>query len=292
MKYDKTNYLSQTETKDFESWKTEQPYYKMKATYVLEKAYEEYKGDQEQLRKEGIKQVLKCPKCLKMEETEILVLPDHKFKEYYCESCLEKKEEEEKQERIESEKQRIHKEKINRDVEFLNILPPRFEEVISNKNKSSNKELNSICSVYYGGFGTGKTWAAYKIAYDLFSSLKINKYRHITEVGMMNEIKAGFRDSSFDSRVNRFKEEDLLIVDEMGKNNDSDFNKAQVFEILNYRYDWEKKTILICNCEEKEELYTILSPAILDRFRENIIKFGGSSRRYKQKQEDKGAKNE
>ncbi|MCP4354464.1 MAG: ATP-binding protein, partial [Proteobacteria bacterium] len=85
---------------------------------------------------------------------------------------------------------------------------------------------------------------------------------------------------TFDSRVESFKNVDLLIVDEMGKNNDSDFNKAQIFEILNHRYDWEKKTILICNCEEKKELYEILSHAILDRFREEIILMDGVSKRY------------
>jgi DNA replication protein DnaC len=161
---------------------------------------------------------------------------------------------------------------------FKNMIPNRYEGV-----SFTAKEIDEYiptCTILYGGFGTGKTWRAYETAFQLYKKGWVSGFQHITEIGIINEIKAGFVDNSFDIRVKKFKEIDLLIVDEMGKNNDSDFNKAQIFEILNYRYDWEKKTILICNCEDKKELYDILSPAILDRFRERIVKMDGKSKRY------------
>ena len=81
-------------------------------------------------------------------------------------------------------------------------------------------------------------------------------------------------------KIKQYKEIDLLILDEAGKNNDSDFNKAQLFGILNHRYDWEKKTILICNAKTKEEIRELLPTATLDRFRECVVEMNGSSKRY------------
>ncbi len=277
MKSDKINYL-EPKTKDFESWKTDQPYHDLKTKNFLKREYDKYQIGKELLKTEGIPQILRCPNCMKTEETEIIVMPDFKFKDYYCESCLEEKEKEDLQEQKKKEQKKVADLRSDRQRDFLEKLPPRYYGIMD--SKKSESENNSSCTIFYGGFGTGKTWRAYKIAYDLYLSSKIDGYKHITEVGMINEIKAGFNNNTFDSRVESFKNVDLLIVDEMGKNNDSDFNKAQIFEILNHRYDWEKKTILICNCEEKKELYEILSDAILDRFREEIILMDGESRRY------------
>jgi DNA replication protein DnaC len=223
-----------------------------------------------------IPEEVKCVECGKVENNTNQILMFNTVN-YRCDKCLNKlqieyeKKEKEKKENIKRKKM------ADRRMDFMNMLPPRYYDVCSYKEES---EYDHISSIFYGGFGTGKTWKAYEIAYDLYTTLKIDQYKHITEIGLMNDIKAGFSDGTFDSRVKFYKDADLLIVDEMGKNSDSDFNKAQIFEILNYRYDWEKKTILICNCEEKKELYDILSPAILDRFRENIVFMDGQSKRY------------
>ncbi len=273
---EKINYIDEKKPKDYQQWKSRLPW--------------ENEQDKNRLQEEGVCEVFECPICGNMiKETERKVLPEKKVNtSFLCDTCQEAEKvriaRKENQARERGREQR----KKEREQSFIMQIPGRYENTISTCKIDYREEFDTKCSIYYGGFGTGKTWRAYEVAYALFKNLYVKDFKHTTEVGMMNEIKAGFTDNSFDKRMNEFKETGLLIVDEMGKNNDSDFNKAQVFEILNYRYDWEKKTILICNCEEKEELYTILSPAILDRFRENIINFGGTSRRYKQKQEDKG----
>ena len=172
-------------------------------------------------------------------------------------------------------------EKISQRInDYATRIPIRYS---GSDIKETEREdlINSTCSILYGGFGTGKTWTAYSLIKKLYCNLYINSYEIITEAGLLNHLKAGFSNNSFEDRMNKYKETDLLIVDEMGKSNDSDFNKAQLFEILNYRYDWMKKTVLICNCVDKSEITDILNPAITDRFRELIINMDGQSKRYK-----------
>lgn len=219
----------------------------------------------------------KCVNCGDKLDFNIPVIM--RINKVYCSKCIsiiEKKAETEEQERIKNE---IISKKEIRLNNYMSTVPKRYS--VEELNEPINKSLiDSTCSILYGGFGTGKTWEAYSLIKNLYCNLVIKNYKIITEAGLINHLKAGFSSNSFEERMKTFKETDLLIVDEMGKSNDSDFNKAQLFEILNYRYDWMKKTVLICNCIDKSELVEILNPAITDRYRELIIKMDGNSKRY------------
>jgi len=236
------------------------------------------KFEEAQKAVEGLKYINTCPECKAVENTDMQIAPySDQNTTYVCDICIEKKEKmvevEEKRKADEKEKEEIK----HRKIRYMIDIPPRYTDL----NESTNEELiNADCSIMYGGFGTGKTWESYSLIKYLYCNLKIDSYKLITEAGLINYLKAGFNNNSFEDRINSLKETDLLVVDEMGKSNDSDFNKAQLFEILNYRYDWMKKTVLICNCLEKSELVDILNPAITDRFRECIIEMKGQSKRY------------
>jgi DNA replication protein DnaC len=158
----------------------------------------------------------------------------------------------------------------------LNQIPIRFKDC----GESPENLKTSICTILYGGFGTGKTWASYSLIKSLLVSGEIKNFKFLTEVGLINEIKAGFSDGTFSSRMKALEEVDLLVVDEIGKSNDTDFNKAQLFEILNNRYNWMRRTVLICNAQDKEQVKQIIPTATLDRYRENVIHMEGKSRRY------------
>lgn len=277
------NYIDDKVERDYQEWRKNGGVHRLTTEEFARKAFADEMNKNEKLKEIGVKLKNICPECGKETETNEIVLPKNEYREYYCESCIEKIQLKKEKEEAEKLKIEIKNQKIreieNRKDRFKQQIPIRYRDVEKTSSPISENTTNS--SIFYGGFGTGKTWKAYEMAHQLYTTLKISGFKHITEIGLLNEIKGGFSNNTFESRVNTFKEVDLLIVDEMGKNSDSDFNKAQIFEILNYRYDWEKKTILICNCEEKEELYDILSPAILDRFRERIVHFDGKSRRYK-----------
>jgi hypothetical protein len=157
-------------------------------------------------------------------------------------------------------------------------LPPRFRGKL--KDPLNDKLLDSICSIVHGDFGSGKTWECYAVARKLLELGLIKKFKLVTEVSLLNDLKADFDYMS--SKIESYQNIDLLIIDEAGKNQDSVFNKAQLFDILNHRYEWEKKTILICNTKKKEDLYTLFPTAILDRFRECVVEMTGQSLRYKE----------
>lgn len=227
-----------------------------------------------------LKYIYTCPECKKVKISDIDVLPYSKQKESkLCDSCSDIIKCESQLESDRKEKEKTDREKEKRIIDYRDSVPVRYSgsDIIETDNE---KLINADCSIMYGGFGTGKTWAAYSLIKKLYCNLYIDTYKMITEAGLINYLKAGFNNNSFEDRLNTLKEVDLLIVDEMGKSSDTDFNKAQLFEILNYRYDWMKKTVLICNCLEKSELVDILNPAITDRFRECIIEMDGKSKRY------------
>ena len=186
-----------------------------------------------------------------------------------CRACMKKREEEEDSKRI----QLIKQKKLE---EFDLSLPPRYRGKI--QDPINRELLKSESSIICGEFGTGKTWEAYSIARKLFETGEIKSFELVTEVRLLNDLKSDF--DYMQRKIDKYSNMDLLIIDEAGKNNDSDFNKAQLFDILNHRYDWEKKTILITNVKTKEDLFKILPTAILDRFRECVIEMKGKSLRY------------
>jgi len=181
-----------------------------------------------------------------------------------------------KREKIENQK-RLDRIRVKRLEEFESSIPPRFRGKLTvPKNESL---IHSSCSIICGDFGTGKTWEAYTVAKELFSKGIVKTFKMTTEVGLLNNLKNDFDNLSLE--VDKYNEIDLLIIDESGKNNDSVFNKAQLFDILNHRYEWEKKTILICNVSKKDDLIGLLPTATLDRFRECVVEMVGESKRYR-----------
>jgi len=162
-----------------------------------------------------------------------------------------------------------------------NEIPYRFMGVEAYGEDDEQCLISSECSIIFGNYGTGKTWLAYSVIKTLIDCGDYSDFELLTEVELITTIKDGFKDNTANDRIERFKEVDLLVIDEMGKSPDKEYSKSQIFEILNYRYNWIKRTILICNASEKKELQGILSPGIYDRYRGNIVEMSGATRRHK-----------
>ena len=192
----------------------------------------------------GVNMILVCPNCGKEKITKEIVWPEEQVVKKTCLIC-----------------------RIGIPDRYADVSDPQF---------LTDKKL----SIFFGGFGTGKTWEAWSQIKSLMLKRKIKDYLFYTEIGLINNLKAGFNENNFEWRLKTIEETDFLIIDEVGKSNDSDFNKAQLFEILNYRYNFGKRTILITNAQSKEDLNKIIPTALLDRYREQIIEFTGKSRRW------------
>lgn len=155
--------------------------------------------------------------------------------------------------------------------EFMLNVPTVFKKGLL--SDLDDKLIQSTNSIIYGLYGVGKTHTAYSLARWLYINGKIRTYKVVREIEIINEL----RENSLAG--NKFIAYDFLVIDEFGKINDSDYTKAQIFNILDNRNDWQKKTLLICNADNIEGLRKIIPNALKDRYKHNKIFMGGKSKR-------------
>ncbi len=175
---------------------------------------------------------------------------------------------------ITEEKEQAITKQMPLSKKFDNQLPSKYKALRPPSLKIG------ILAIFWGNIGAGKTCEALTNARESFINREVRDWYYDTEMGLITMLKAGFNDGTFNKNYEKMKKIDFLIVDEMGKVNDSEFNNSLIFDILNYRYMWEKRTILICNAKTKEDVKNILTPAIVDRFREYDHHFDGKTQRY------------
>ena len=139
--------------------------------------------------------------------------------------------------------------------------------------------------VMYGAHGTGKTRMAWEIARKAVpqdshfavggigwnAAKKERPAIYTTAVGLFLEIRDTFRaDSEFSEMqvVKKYTDAGLLVIDEVQERGETDFENKKLTTIIDARYAYERPTILITNYS-REKLAATLSPAVLDRIREN-----------------------
>ena len=137
----------------------------------------------------------------------------------------------------------------------------------------------------YGAHGTGKTRMAWEIARKCTpqdahfavggigwnASRKDRPAIYTTAVGLFLEIRDTFRADSESSEmqvVKKYTDAGLLVIDEVQERGETDFENKKLTTIIDARYAYERPTILITNYS-REKLAATLSPAVLDRIREN-----------------------
>lgn len=139
--------------------------------------------------------------------------------------------------------------------------------------------------VMYGAHGTGKTRMAWEIARKCTpqdahvaipgigwrAGMKDRPAIYTTAVGLFLEIRDTFRADSECSEmqvVKKYTDAGLLVIDEVQERGETDFENKKLTTIIDARYAYERPTILITNYS-REKLAATLSPAVLDRIREN-----------------------
>jgi DNA replication protein DnaC len=200
------------------------------------------------------------------------------------------KEEQEKWDALpEEEKRRIQdeqrwKEEAQRQEELIASyqskgIPPRFYGVswegwvsdTEDKLKAFQtvKAQAWITNLFLcGKSGTGKTHLAMCLTKDGA------KYRRLPDV--FREVRTDF--NSEQEIIDRYGVEKLLIIDEVGRQKFSPFEKNLFFEIIDKRWNNMLPTTLITNLGEKE-FFTEYGTAILDRLRPVIVEFNWESHR-------------
>ncbi len=174
----------------------------------------------------------------------------------------------------------------------LDYYPSRKSELQSespkkNMEKILSKSMNFLKNFYttdenllfYGSSGTGKTFLSHCITKELIDKGSFVVYRTAEEL-----IKA-LKDIRFNN--NSSLEEllidcDLLIIDDLGTEQLSDFNKAEMFNLLNTKLLKQKKMLVSTNLT-LESLLKTYSERITSRLMGNftLCKFFGDDIRIK-----------
>lgn len=157
----------------------------------------------------------------------------------------------------------------------------RFDNFIA-KNEAQQKAVD-ICRAYAsnwqtvkergmglilsGKAGTGKTHLACSIAHEFIEQGGMAVFSTVAE--MMRQIKSSFAkdsDSTEQQMIDHFSGIQLLILDEVGMDYGTEFNKALIFEVLNKRYENVLPTILLTNLDTSA-LREYIGERLIDRMR-------------------------
>lgn len=140
-------------------------------------------------------------------------------------------------------------------------------------------------AVFVGRPGTGKTHLAVGIG--LYAMRKFHaRVLFITVQRAIRSVKdtwAKGAQQSESEAIDALVEPDLLILDEVGVQFGSEFERNTLFDVLNERYELRKPTIFLSNLAS-DELADFLGERVMDRLREDggrVIPFAWDSYRGK-----------
>lgn len=106
---------------------------------------------------------------------------------------------------------------------------------------------------FSGGNGTGKTHLAVAIALDLIT--KGIPVICMTSIKLLQEIRRTYdrdRNISEYQILETYKEVDLLVIDDLGQENSTDWALTMLYDIINDRYERCLPTIVTTNLNEKD----------------------------------------
>lgn len=115
-----------------------------------------------------------------------------------------------------------------------------------------------------GCVGTGKTHLACSIAHCVMNNNIPTKFINVTS--MIDDIKKDFN-------ITQFTNVDLLIIDDLGKEKNSDWVCEQIYSIINSRYEQMKPTIITTEgtIEDLKNKYNEKGRAIISRLIQDFI---------------------
>jgi len=203
-----------------------------------------------------------------------------------CAECRDEKEAKEQRVIAKQERSKNYATTM-RDVDGYKT-PKRFAEKTLDNYQATSKEQRRVldfCQKYLVNFesvssagvsivfcgkpGTGKTHLSYAIANSLRKKMCTAVVK--TAADMTAKVKSAYKSSDMhnspESVVATFSSLDLLIIDEVGVQIDSEAERRILFDIMNKRYENMKPTVMISNLAV-EELTAFVGERVMDRMNE------------------------
>lgn len=108
-----------------------------------------------------------------------------------------------------------------------------------------NFETSRNSLLILGGYGTGKTHLAAAIANRLIDNgipVLFDTY-----VGHLNKLKAEMSSSESKGHLERMKKVPMLILDDVGKEKQTEWTRSITFDVVNYRYEHMTPMVITSN---------------------------------------------
>lgn len=143
--------------------------------------------------------------------------------------------------------------------------------------------------VFLGSTGTGKTHLAIGILRHIVEKGGTGYYT--TAIDMLARIKATYGKQAEEDEgkvVQMLESVDMLVLDEVGRQRDTEYENTQLFRILDRRSANMRPTIVVSNLN-KASLVAFLGEALVDRLRENggaMLTFDWASQRSARKRKE------
>jgi DNA replication protein DnaC len=119
-----------------------------------------------------------------------------------------------------------------------------------------------------GTYGNGKTQFAVEILREASQQLRTGLF--ITATAFFMDIKAAYKDKTADAEkdvVARYCKPQVLVIDEMSKRGETEWENRLLFHLINERYNHESDTLMIVN-QEPEQFEESVGPALARRITE------------------------
>ena len=234
--------------------------------------------------------ILYCGNCNTAKQTRVNFLGKEKIVYCVC-KCEQEAIEREKQERKRQEKMdRIAKLRSS-GIHDKNIRAWNFDNADNSQSIAKAKRYyqkwqemyeKNIGLLLFGNVGTGKTYFAACIANALISDGIPVLMTNFSKI--LNDL-TGFKEEDKNSYINSLNNYELLIIDDLGVERQSEYALEQVFNIIDSRYKNGQPLIVTTNLsiEELKNPKDMSYKRIYDRILEMTIplKIDGVSRREK-----------
>lgn len=177
---------------------------------------------------------------------------------------------------------------------FTNCVPKKYADVTLEKcdkqpssfieyAKSWGRNPESV--ILMGPVGRGKTQFAFAMLREMFRRChRVIWPRYFTSVELDSILLAAVKSDEGDKFcVQDIASQDMLFIDDFGRETSSERIRRQYFEIINLRYANHLPTIISTNLN-MEEIGKHMSEAVASRFQEwQVIEFGGDDLRIQKK---------
>lgn len=120
-----------------------------------------------------------------------------------------------------------------------------------------DKDLEGTNIIFSGQVSQGKTYLSAALAMELIEKGRLVIYQTVPSLlELLRELSWNYNEDSVELKQMIY-DSDMLILDDLGKENINDFSRRQLFHILNMRYTARKSTLVSSNLEllDIEKIY-------------------------------------